>query len=163
LIRSIITVFIVVFTLPAYADKSKVPTYKFSVVPQQSESRTTLVWKPVLQFLSRDTGYKFQLNIGRDVSSFERQLLNDQYDFFYMLPQHYALFHDALGYVAIAKAKIKKAGDDVPQIIAVHPRVPLFVLNRVQASLIRLKESEQGRQMLYQMKVEFFRALENSY
>ena len=154
---------IVVFTLPAYADKSRVPTYKFSVMPQQSESRTTLIWKPVLQFLSRDTGYKFQLSIDRDAPSFERQLLNDQYDFFYMVPQHYAVFHDALGYVAIAKAKIKKAGDDVPQIIVAHPRVPLFVLNRIQASLIRLKESEQGRQMLYQMKVSNFQAIEDSH
>jgi len=157
------TVFIVAFTLSAYADKSRVPTYKFSVVPQQSESRTTLVWKPVLQFLSKDTGYKFQLNIARDIPSFERHLLNAQYDFSYIVPQHYAVIHDALGYVAIVKAKIKKAGDDAPQIVVAHPRVPLFVLNRIQASLIRLNENEQGGQMLSQMKVEGCRAIENSY
>ena len=88
--------------------------------------------------------------------------MNGQYDFSYMAPHHYAVFHEAPGYIAIAKAKSNKTGGYTPLVIAAHPRVPLFVLNRVQASLIRLEESQQGRQMLYKMKIEDFRVTEGS-
>jgi len=85
-----------------------VPTYTFSIVPQQSASKSTLAWKPILEYLSRETGYAFRLKRESDIPTFERSLSNGVPDFSYMNPYHYTVYHEAPGYHAIVKAMNKR-------------------------------------------------------
>lgn len=78
-----------------------------------------------------------------------------------MSQHHYAILEEVAGYIAIARAKNRVTDGDTPQIIAAHPRVPQFVLEKVRISLIRLQESQQGRQMLSTMKEKGFQVTED--
>lgn len=80
----------------------------FGVVPQQSASRLARVWVPLMDFLSKTTGYSIRFATAKDIPTFEACLAEGVYDIAYMNPYHYVFFHDAVGYDAIARQKDKK-------------------------------------------------------
>jgi len=82
--------------------------FTFSVVPQQSATKTAKVWGPLLKYLETKTGYQFQLKTNINIPEFETDLKSERYDFSYMNPYHYVTFHDSANYNALAKAKDKK-------------------------------------------------------
>jgi len=90
--------------------------YKFSIVPQQSASKTARTWGPVLKYLTEETGYAFKLKTAKNIPTFEERLLNADADFSYMNPYHYTIFHEKAEYQALAKAKDKR----IKGIIVVH-------------------------------------------
>lgn len=90
---------------PLQADET---VYTFSVVPQQSATKTAKIWAPVLKQLGQKTGYRFKLKTAKNIPVFEQRLLNAESDFSYMNPYHYTVFHEKSGYNAIAKAKDKR-------------------------------------------------------
>ncbi|MCW8825769.1 MAG: phosphate/phosphite/phosphonate ABC transporter substrate-binding protein, partial [Gammaproteobacteria bacterium] len=100
--------FVGMVSLPLLADTSRVPTYTFSVVPQQLESRTAILWKPMLKHLSSETGYRFVLKTEVDIPTFETKLSQGDADFSYMNPYHYTVYSQKPGYRALAKAKNKQ-------------------------------------------------------
>lgn len=82
--------------------------YVFSIVPQQSASKTVRIWGPVLRYVSNKTGHHLRLKIYKDIPTFEGSLHQGNSDFSYMNPYHYVVFHDTPGYEAFAKAKDKR-------------------------------------------------------
>lgn len=90
--------------------------YRFSVVPQQSPSKTARLWGPVITYLEEVTGEKFRLSISGSIPKFENELAFGHDDFSYMNPYHYIEFHASQGYQAIARAKDRK----LKGIIIVH-------------------------------------------
>lgn len=92
-------------TLSASTDSQH---YTFAVVPQQSASRLTKIWAPILHQIEKETGIRLILKTAPNIPEFERRLSLLQYDFAYMNPYHFTVFNQDPGYVAIAKAKDKK-------------------------------------------------------
>lgn len=84
------------------------PVYRFGVVPQQSGSKLSRLWSPILAYLEQRTGYRLQFATARNIPTFEKRLRNDKYDFAYMNPYHYVTFHKESGYRAFATAKGKR-------------------------------------------------------
>jgi len=84
------------------------PTYTFGVVPQQSGSKLSKLWSPILQYLEEETGYHLRFATTRNIPTFEKRLSTGKYDFAYMNPYHYTEYHDTTGYNAFAKAKDKR-------------------------------------------------------
>ncbi len=84
------------------------PTYTFGIVPQQSASKLARLWGPVLQRLSQDSGITLKFATAPDIPSFEQRLAAGEYDFAYMNPYHYTVFHESSGYQALAKARDKR-------------------------------------------------------
>lgn len=82
--------------------------YSFSVVPQQSASKTARIWKPILTYLQQHTGCRFILRTTKSIPLFEKKLAAASHDFSYMNPYHYTVFHDMSGYQALAKARDKR-------------------------------------------------------
>lgn len=82
--------------------------YLFSIVPQQSASKTVRIWDPVLRYLSERSGHKLRLKVYKDIPTFEQSLSEAEGDFSYMNPYHYTVFHRGSGYQALAKAKDKQ-------------------------------------------------------
>lgn len=83
-------------------------TYTFGIVPQQSASRLASQWSPILAQLSLTTGHTIEFATAADIPTFEENLRLGRYDFSYMNPYHYAVFSEASGYQALAKAKDKQ-------------------------------------------------------
>jgi len=80
----------------------------FGVVPQQSASTLARLWTPVLQYLSEHSGLEIQFKTAPNIPTFEKRLAAGDYDFAYMNPYHYVVFHEAPGYRAMAKARDKR-------------------------------------------------------
>jgi len=90
-------------------DKNReIQTLTFGIVPQQSASQLAKLWIPILNYLSKKTGYKFQFKTAKNIPIFEKRVSQGEYDIAYMNPYHYTVYHDAPGYEAIAKAKNKR-------------------------------------------------------
>lgn len=82
-------------------------TLSFAIVPQQSATRLAKIWAPLLQEISERIGKKLVFATTKDIPSFEACLAQGAYDFAYMNPYHYVVFHEKTGYRAFARQKDK--------------------------------------------------------
>ncbi len=95
---------------------SPTPVFTVGIVPQQSASVLARLWIPVLNYLSRKSGYALQFSTAPDIPTFEARLRAGQYDFAYMNPYHYSVFSRDPGYRAFAK----QADKAIVGILVVH-------------------------------------------
>ncbi len=91
-------------------------SYTFGIVPQQSASALVRTWAPILNYLEKHSGVKIQFETAKNIPTFEENLAKGKYDFAYMNPYHYVMFHRHSGYKAIAKSKDTR----IHGIIVVH-------------------------------------------
>jgi len=82
--------------------------YSFGIVPQQSATRLARTWIPVLQQLQQEAGISLRFATAPDIPTFEKRLAAGEYDFSYMNPYHYTVFHQSPGYRAIARQADKQ-------------------------------------------------------
>ena len=114
----------------AIVNDSKV--YNFAVVPQQSASKLAKLWVPILQFLSSKSGVKLRFRTAPSIPEFERRLAKGEYEFTYMNPYHYTLFHESNGYEAFAKQRNKS----ITGIIVVRKDNPIQSLEGLQGGIL---------------------------
>lgn len=81
------------------------PAYTFGIVPQQSATELTRAWTPVLNALQAKTGLTLRFATAPDIPTFEQRLAAGEYDFAYMNPYHYTVFHHRPGYAVFAREK----------------------------------------------------------
>jgi phosphonate transport system substrate-binding protein len=79
----------------------------FGVVPQQSASKLAKLWGPIIEVLSQQSGLRIHFATAPDIPTFEKRLAAGNYDIAYMNPYHYTVFHQKVGYRALAKARDK--------------------------------------------------------
>lgn len=87
---------------------ARVPAYSFGVVPQQSASQLAEIWGPFLAEVGKRAGVELNFRTTTNIPSFEEHLGKESYDFAYMNPYHYVVFHEAAGYQAYAKEQGRK-------------------------------------------------------
>lgn len=80
----------------------------FGIVPQQSAKKLAKLWTPIVSYLSEKTGEQIRFATAPDIPTFEKRVLDGEYDIAYMNPYHYTVFHQKPGYRAIAKQADKK-------------------------------------------------------
>ncbi|MGF1720978.1 phosphate/phosphite/phosphonate ABC transporter substrate-binding protein [Vibrio kyushuensis] len=102
--RNILYALLITFVSPVFADDQ----ITFAIVPQQSASRLAELWSPIMEYLSENTGEKFEFSTAKNIPMFEERLSASEYDFAYMNPYHYTTFSANPGYMSISKAKDKK-------------------------------------------------------
>lgn len=116
------------YTLAAPA---KPPTsYSFGIVPQQSASKLARLWAPLLAKVSTDAGIRLQFATAPNIPTFEERLADGHYDFAYMNPYHYTVFHESPGYRALAKARDKR----IKGIIVVRKDDPIEQLGELDGT-----------------------------
>lgn len=86
-----------------WAGSDKKHTFSFGIVPQQSATVLAKKWLPIFRYLNKKTGHKFVFKTNKTIPEFENNLLGKKYDFAYMNPYHYTVFHKKSGYKAILK------------------------------------------------------------
>lgn len=79
-------------------------TFTFGIVPQQSAGRLAQIWGPFVQEVGRRAGVGLRFVTTADIPTFEACLDKGIFDFAYMNPYHYVLFHQRAGYQAFAHA-----------------------------------------------------------
>ena len=77
--------------------------YLFGVVPEQSAINLSKNWLPLVSLLSQRTGINLYFVTAKDIPTFERCLSLGVYDFAFMDPYHYTIFHESPGYVGFAR------------------------------------------------------------
>lgn len=80
-------------------------SYSFGVVPQQSATRLAKLWTPLMHHLSAQTGVKLTFTTAKDIPVFEDRLRTGDYDFAYMNPYHFTVFHENPGYLPLLTHK----------------------------------------------------------
>ncbi len=118
----------------AEAGKKSGQTFVFGIVPQQSGSKLSELWSPILKYLEEETGYTLRFATARNIPTFAQRLGESKYDFAYMNPQDYARSHDASGYEAFAKAK----GLRLQGILVVHKDSKYRDLKDLEGEVIAL-------------------------
>jgi len=88
----------------------------FGIVPQQNASKLAKIWRPILRYLSEETGLQIQFRTAPSIPEYEERVAAGRYDIAYMNPYHYTEFSKQPGYRAFAKAKNKS----IRGIIVVH-------------------------------------------
>lgn len=78
-------------------------TLTFGIVPQQSAAMLVRSWSPFIRYLSQNANIQVRFATAPDIPTFENRLAKGEYDIAYMNPYHYAVFHDLVGYQALAK------------------------------------------------------------
>lgn len=102
----------------------------FGVVPQQSATRLAMIWVPLLERLSADTGFNIQFTTAKDIPAFEKCLSTGAYDLAYMNPYHYVEFHRDPGYEAFAHQR----GTSLKGILVVRADSKIDSLNALEAT-----------------------------
>jgi phosphonate transport system substrate-binding protein len=130
---------------------------KFGVVPQQAASKLAQSWSPILEYLTRETGYQLVFSTAPDIPTFESRLLEGEYDLAYMNPYHYVLYSINPGYRAFAHQKDKQ----LKGIIVVAKDSPLKSLKDLSGEVLAFPSpaafaaSLLPRANLKQQQVEF--------
>ena len=78
--------------------------FTLGVVPQQSPVKMFKSWKPIVDYLSEETGFKITLKTEKSIAEFEKVLYAGGYDFSYMNPFHYTLANEKQKYRAVVRA-----------------------------------------------------------
>jgi len=100
----------------AWASEKSGKKFTFGIVPQQSAIVLAKKWMPIFKYLSEKTGYTFVFKTTQSIPEFEKNLAAKKYDFAYMNPYHYTVFHENPGY----RALLKQGNKQIRGILVAH-------------------------------------------
>jgi phosphonate transport system substrate-binding protein len=119
----------------AAANPSTVPatpqSFSFGIIPQQTPAAVRRQWTPILEELSRRSGYRLDLKIATDIPAFEKNVAAGNYDFIYINPYLYTVYHRAPRYDAFARQEEGLRG-----LIVVHRDSPFQTLSDLRARTV---------------------------
>lgn len=98
---AILLCFSLCFSTAARSETDRV--YSVGIVPQFEISRLHSIWRPVLNHLEEQTGFKFKIQGSPSIPDFEKALLAGEFDFAYMNPYHMVLANQAADYHPIIR------------------------------------------------------------
>ncbi|MDX2506409.1 MAG: phosphate/phosphite/phosphonate ABC transporter substrate-binding protein [Gammaproteobacteria bacterium] len=77
--------------------------YSVGIVPQFEVKRLHQIWRPIIDNLEQQTGFKFIIRGSANIPAFEREFMSGKFDFAYMNPYHIMLANDAEGYIPLTR------------------------------------------------------------
>lgn len=89
-------------------DLSTEKKFTFGIVPQQTASKLAEEWGPLLAEISERSGVILEFRTAPNIPVFEERLGRGEYDFAYMNPYHYVVFHKKMRYQAFSREMDKK-------------------------------------------------------
>lgn len=123
-----IRLILVLITALTFSSELMAREYSFGIVPQQSAKKLARKWGPILQQLSDETGITLKFATAKDIPTFEKRLAAGEYDFAYMNPYHFTVFHKSPGYIAMAH----QAKKSIQGILVVHKDSNITELENLQ-------------------------------
>jgi phosphonate transport system substrate-binding protein len=98
-LKSALLLFLLLLGSPANAEES----YTFAVVPQFEQRKLFTIWQPIVDELSRRTGYKLKLVAALTVPEFENELTKGRFDFAYINPYLVVKKEQRQGYIPLVR------------------------------------------------------------
>lgn len=98
-LKSVLVISLLLLGSPANADES----YTFAVAPQYEQRKLFSIWQPVVDELSRRTGYKLKLVATLTVPEFESELAKGRFDFAYINPYLVVKTDQRQGYIPLVR------------------------------------------------------------
>lgn len=99
-------ILVTLFFAPRVLAMEELPTsYSFGIGPQQSSFELVKRWTPIMQYLSEKSGVTLQFRTAKDIPSYQQAVLEGSFDFTYVNPYHYTIFHKKTGYLAFAQER----------------------------------------------------------
>ena len=95
----------VVLVLSTQSVRGEPEGYTFGIGPQQAATELAKRWMPIMRYLSEKSGVPLQFRTAKDIPTFQQQMKEGVFDFAFVNPYHYTLFHKAAGYNAFAREK----------------------------------------------------------
>lgn len=80
-------------------------SYSFAVTPQFEQRKLIVIWKPILEELSRKTGIQLHLITKLTIPEFEQDLSRGSFDFVYANPYHILREVPRQGYLPLVRDK----------------------------------------------------------
>jgi phosphonate transport system substrate-binding protein len=117
--------------IPARAE-SPSNGFSFGIGPAQSTIELAKRWTPVMQYLSEKSGVPLLFKTAKDIPTFQQQMREGVYDFAFINPYHYLVFHKAAGYTAFAREKDGK----LIGVLVVHKGGPVQELAQLQGQSV---------------------------
>lgn len=77
--------------------------FTVGVVPQFEVRKLHAIWRPILDQVEKQTGYRFKLMGSPNITEFERELAQGRFDFAYMNPYHLIVANKKAGYVPLLR------------------------------------------------------------
>ena len=90
----------------ATADNNKV--YSVGIVPQFETRRLHRIWRPLLDKLEEETGFKLVIKGSSSIPEFEKQLIAGEFDFAYMNPYHLIWSNENQNYIPLVRDHSRK-------------------------------------------------------
>lgn len=78
-------------------------TYTIGIVPQFEARKLRLIWKPILDEIEKETGFKFIIRGSPTIPAFENEFNSGKFDFAYMNPYHIMLANKSQGYIPLVR------------------------------------------------------------
>jgi len=125
-IARLLLIFLVISSMSVKAAEPH--TFTFGFVPQQAASKLARLWSPLLSYIEKEADIKLIFDTAPNIPKFEKRLAKGDYDFAYMNPYHYTVYHEVSGYTAIVKQKDKK----ITGIVVVHKDSQLNSISDLQ-------------------------------
>lgn len=97
---SLVVIFSLLMSNSGFAENR---VYSVGIVPQFEVKRIHQIWRPVLNYLEQQTGFKFIIRGSANIPAFEREFMSGKFDFAYMNPYHIMLANDAEGYIPLTR------------------------------------------------------------
>lgn len=124
---------LILFLTSSYASSAEGKNVlTFGVVPQESSSKLAEQWTPLLNYLTEHVGRPVRFATAPDIPTFEKRVINGEYDIAYMNPYHYVEFSDNPGYQAIARETAKR----IHGIVVVRQSSDIKTLSDLEGSTI---------------------------
>ncbi len=90
-------------TLALFTSYGACNTLTLGIVPQQSAKKLAETWQPLINYISEHANIDVVFKTAKDIPTFEQRLAEGEYDIAYMNPYHFVVFHDSVGYRALAR------------------------------------------------------------
>ena len=106
---------------PAWAIEAPAsPTYTLGVIPEHPVTLLARISAPFFKVLQATSGLQLRFATAPDIPTFEQRLAAGEYDFAFMDPYQYTVFHQRPGYQVFAKEKDRL----LKGIVVVHRDAP---------------------------------------
>ena len=136
--------------------------FRVGVVPQFDTHRLHTIWNPILEHLSKLTGFQFKLITASSIEDFEKAFMNGEYDFAYMNPYHFILANKLQGYLPL----VRDVGKKLQGILVVNKDSGIDNVSQLQGKIIAFPSPNAlgaSLQMRQELVDDFSMSIKPSY
>lgn len=125
----LLPMFFILGSLPVFSQEK---VYTLGVVPQFEVRKLHGIWRPVLNYLEKETGYSFKIQGSPTITAFEHEFLQGEFDFAYMNPYHIMMANGQQGYIPL----VRDVGKTLHGVLVVNINSSINEVSQLQGKTI---------------------------